>query len=52
MGYSISYTASGDKINFIDLKEKLTDKELAIKLGRTVGSIQVKRNRLLKKGNK
>ena len=28
MGYSISYTASGDKINFIDLKEKLTDKEL------------------------
>lgn len=31
---------------------KLTDKELAIKLGRTVGSIQVKRNRLLKKGNK
>ena len=29
---------------------KLTDKELAIKLGRTVGSIQVKRNRLLKKG--
>ena len=28
MGYSISYTAAGDKINFIDLKEKLTDKEL------------------------
>lgn len=31
---------------------KLTDKELAIKMGRTVGSIQVKRNRLLKKGKR
>lgn len=30
----------------------LTDKELAIKMGRTVGSIQVKRNRLLKKGKR
>lgn len=30
----------------------LTDKELAIKLGRTVGSIQVKRNRMLKKGKR
>ena len=28
MGYSISYTASGNKINFIELEEKLTDKEL------------------------
>lgn len=34
------------------MTSKLTDKELAIKMGRTVGSIQVKRNRLLKKGKR
>lgn len=32
------------------LKSKDTDKELSIKLKRTIGSIQAKRSRLLKKG--
>lgn len=32
------------------LKSKSTDKELSVQLKRTVGSIQAKRNRLLKKG--